>query len=307
MNDAKMTSDSSVVFGTGGWCFPPNCLCIDVFGGLTSVISSDGLFATCGTRSIYTLPSCSQSIYAVGGWQNAVLAGTDYGIEKFSWTDSVWARTSPLHSSRIRLIKEAAGMMIAASLHELFVSFDRGSSWKQRVTPSATDSVNAIAGINGTIIAGTPGGVFYSRDSGATWSALATPFYSAGILDLAIINTTLFAGTNGAGVYMTDVKDIIGSTNLSGRHPQSPSLRIARVRQSAGVVEYAVTTEQAQPLTVRVFDGLGRTLYQKEYGAAGGPSTIAIPRGRLPRGLCFVQIGTAAGRNIFKECLVNGK
>jgi photosystem II stability/assembly factor-like uncharacterized protein len=307
MNDCKMVSDSMVIYGTGGWCSPPNCTCIDMFGGLAAITDGNGNFQNYSGRTIYTLPSCAQQVYTVAAHKNLVFAGTNYGIENFSRTDSLWQKTGTMQAGYpVTTIKEVAGMIVAASSQELLVSFDQGATWKGRPLPTANDPISALAGIGSFIIAGTSSGVFYSRDSGATWTGLAGSFKNAGVLDFAIINTTLFAGTDGAGVYMRDLTDILGPANAAGRKPAGPSLRFSPLHRTAANLEIIVFAEQAQPLVLRVFDAAGRLSYARAYTTGKGTSVLAIPSARLPRGIGFILVSTPSGTELLKKSYFTG-
>jgi hypothetical protein len=143
------------------------------------------------TRSIYTLTSSGNKIFAGGGYVDGVWATTNYGA---SWS----------HTSMTGIIWSLASngdtIYAGTSANGVFISTDNGSYWTQTSLNNQTVYAFAVAGIY--TFAGTlNNGLFYSTNNFSTWTQ---NYFGPTILSLASSGSNIFAGSSpNHGVYLS--------------------------------------------------------------------------------------------------------
>jgi ligand-binding sensor domain-containing protein len=154
--------------------------------------------------SVDSLAVMGPDLY-VGGFKGAVFLvrknGQAWTVSKLPFPKFNWPACFEVSGSDL----------FAGSEDGVFISSDRGSSWKNIVLPLSTDPCVTSLVMSGrslmavfTYLAGSPGpaGVRISRDSGQAWATVRLGLNKTIVNCLAVTGRDLFAGTSN-GIYLS--------------------------------------------------------------------------------------------------------
>lgn len=146
---------------------------------------------------------------------------------------TAWTRVSAVPTAVVDAVVVDGTTVYAASLNRIFVSTNRGATWREATPLDEGVTVASLALVNGRLFAGTLGdGVFESRDQGRTWTSRNEGLSGSSarrILTFAVRGDRLYAGTDGAGVLALDLSTGAGWSPFRDGMPSNVSWNVGDV------------------------------------------------------------------------------
>ena len=273
----------------------------------------DGSNGNMANRSVYAIAVLDSTVYV--GVDRCVYRTTNDGVD---WLPGCGGLNSPsTQPFPIHALIARPGNIFAAAGGGVYVSTDDGSNWILRDS-GLPSSVHCFQGWRATVFAGTDSGVYASTDHGISWSAFGSslPGAAQGVHALAVdsffvysserVDSTyhIMAGTD-SGVWFdllyTNVTEDVGSS--AGFSPVSLTLEPAYPNPSAGLVDIGFVLSHSVPVTLKIFNALGREVATLADGVhARGNHVVSFDPTGLSAGVYWCRL--AAGGSIESEQVI---
>ena len=147
-------------------------------------------------------------VYAINPAVTDIYAGTSSGLLRADAFGNNWSRVSSLSLDEVRYLAVQGRTLVAASLKEMQISSNDGTSWKPAPLPGALTQVSALAlDDSGTIWVGGREGLFRSSDFGATWQQTKD-------LDLNDVDSIYFDRSGDRIIVTTAQSDFVFSVHV---------------------------------------------------------------------------------------------
>ena len=227
-----------------------------------------------------------------------LFAGTDRGAFWYSGDDgSTWTETTkglangyirsicPSRFSPSRVYLAMTGINYDDLNKYLYVSEDRGKTWKSIVSNLPNEPINVIVedpNFEDILYVGAYRGVYVSMDRGKSWHLMGKnlPAVSIGDLEVQEREKELVVGTHGRGIYYVSLAPIYELVEQGGHLPKNtfftiPNARLPQKRDMYGEVAQNTITKVPfsfwvnQPETVKltILNDKNKAIWQTEIKA----------------------------------------
>jgi photosystem II stability/assembly factor-like uncharacterized protein len=140
-------------------------------------------------------------VYSSAVKDNLLYIGTGGGLYKSENHGEKWTNLNvTTFSASISSIAVSDSLIVASRSADIFVSNDKGASWKKK---SYNQLIQTLLIVNNKIYTGTYGGVNLSTDLGETWIRKNNNLKNTSIMVITNDKNNIFVGTYGNGMFLS--------------------------------------------------------------------------------------------------------
>jgi photosystem II stability/assembly factor-like uncharacterized protein len=249
-----------------------------------------------------TVPSMSQ-VRTLATYAGALWAGGGDGyVHRSADGGLTWIRVGArLSANGVETLVVSGGALYAATWGGGIYRLDLLTAYAGPVpgwTPTSLPAtfVGALADVRGVLVAAAPlEGVFVSADGGGTWLPFEEGYAGGEVYEFAATPSHLVAGTRGHALWAhplrRPVAEAAASAQVAGRpgSPGAPAI-FPNPAPVGRPVTLALEREQPGPVSVSVYDALGRRVGVAAYDLAAGVHRLALDLPGLAPGLYLVRV-----------------
>ncbi len=261
----------------------------------TSVQYGRFTMSAVGTDAVYMVQTNTHS----RPWRS-LFASYDKGI---TWNEVF----SSYQYELINSVAASGNYVFLGNEDGIYVSSDRGQSWKKSNALIKDTCITSMYFANGTVIAGnSTGGVYKSNDNGKSWNLINSGIpLNSPVNCLGSNNRNFFAGSLANSIWKTglgtDSPDMI--TGINGPEKYSLMQNYPNPFNPSTRIRYSLAFDGN--VTLKIFDAAGREISELINGKqSAGYHEFVFDASRLASGVYFYELASGTFREIKKMILV---
>lgn len=263
-----------------------------------------GIFKSTNGGGVWTIATndiaMPKNVWSMIAVDTVLYAGSTNGLFRSSTGGASWVSAGggnlSVQNGIVNALAYANGILYAAVMEQgIFISTNRGTSWRHYGTPVQTNVSSFASHQNRMFAVTSSSGIMVLKDT--VWTPFMTGLPTKQIGTVQFAGDTIYASTLGMGVWKRSFADVLtGIGRTSGSAPEGFSLsqNFPNPFNPSTVIRFTVPF--AQHVTLSVYDMLGRRIAVLTDGIRNaGSHDVPFRADGLASGIYLYRLQTSAG------------